>query len=334
MNARLYDPLLGRMLSPDNFVGSGSQGFNRYSYANNNPLKYTDPSGNFAWLAIPIAAAIFGVGNLAAKAINGEINNFGDGLRAFGSGALAGAVLATGVVAGLGVPVLGTIIKGTGLLYAGITTLNVAASTVWGLTGDWSKLGNYGRQFLGNFYLDGNQSFLGETFQGISRFSWEVIQTAVGNSVAQFSNIVGKISSVQYFGGATFSRSTWNGGSISLGHNILLQDNDDQANITVGPGGYTFMHEYGHYLQSQSNGFSYLFKYGIPSAFKNREWTERDANFRAAGYFNNFNGYNWRENFYPVGTARHIYSAFNECRCTTNTQWWEYPVFPFSFLWN
>jgi hypothetical protein len=48
MNARLYDPFLGRMLSPDNYVQeiNNSQSFNRYSYALNNPLKYKDPSGN------------------------------------------------------------------------------------------------------------------------------------------------------------------------------------------------------------------------------------------------------------------------------------------------
>ncbi len=47
MNGRLYDPLNGRMLSADNYVqgGLGTQGYNRYSYAGNNPLKYTDPSG-------------------------------------------------------------------------------------------------------------------------------------------------------------------------------------------------------------------------------------------------------------------------------------------------
>lgn len=47
MNGRCYDPALGRMLSPDNFVQdpSNSQNFNRYSYVLNNPLKYVDPSG-------------------------------------------------------------------------------------------------------------------------------------------------------------------------------------------------------------------------------------------------------------------------------------------------
>ena len=47
MNGRIYDPLLGRMLSADITVQSpGSlQSYNRYSYVNNNPLRFTDPSG-------------------------------------------------------------------------------------------------------------------------------------------------------------------------------------------------------------------------------------------------------------------------------------------------
>ncbi len=45
MNGRFYDPTIGRMLSPDNQSQGGAQGFNKYSYCSNNPLKYTDPSG-------------------------------------------------------------------------------------------------------------------------------------------------------------------------------------------------------------------------------------------------------------------------------------------------
>ena len=49
MNARLYDPYLGRFLTPDNYVQlpDFSQSFNRYSYCLNNPMKYTDPEGDF-----------------------------------------------------------------------------------------------------------------------------------------------------------------------------------------------------------------------------------------------------------------------------------------------
>jgi RHS repeat-associated protein len=47
MNGRVYDPVLGRFLSPDPVVQSpyDTQGLNRYAYVRNNPLRYTDPSG-------------------------------------------------------------------------------------------------------------------------------------------------------------------------------------------------------------------------------------------------------------------------------------------------
>ena len=47
MNGRLYDPVLGRMLSPDIAVQDeyNAQAYNRYSYCFNNPLRFTDPSG-------------------------------------------------------------------------------------------------------------------------------------------------------------------------------------------------------------------------------------------------------------------------------------------------
>ena len=46
-NARLYDPVIGRMLSPDPYVHNPyfSQCYNRYAYVRNNPLIYTDRTG-------------------------------------------------------------------------------------------------------------------------------------------------------------------------------------------------------------------------------------------------------------------------------------------------
>ena len=50
MNARLYDPLLGRFLTPDAQVSASetSNGFNRYLYASNNPMMYVDINGEQA----------------------------------------------------------------------------------------------------------------------------------------------------------------------------------------------------------------------------------------------------------------------------------------------
>jgi len=58
MQARYYDPVIGRFYSNDP-VGYSSENpimsFNRYIYVNNNPYKYTDPDGE--WLQL-IGAAI------------------------------------------------------------------------------------------------------------------------------------------------------------------------------------------------------------------------------------------------------------------------------------
>lgn len=49
MNGRVYDPVLGRFLSPDPIVQfpAFSQSWNRYSYLNNTPTSFTDPTGYF-----------------------------------------------------------------------------------------------------------------------------------------------------------------------------------------------------------------------------------------------------------------------------------------------
>ncbi|WP_334502578.1 polymorphic toxin type 28 domain-containing protein [Bradyrhizobium sp. AZCC 1678] len=52
MNGRVYDALVGRMISPDPTVPDpmNAQAWNRYSYVGNDPLAFTDPSG-FSWLS-------------------------------------------------------------------------------------------------------------------------------------------------------------------------------------------------------------------------------------------------------------------------------------------
>ena len=69
MNGRLYDPVIRRFLSPDNFVQDpyNTQNFDRYGYVYNNPLMYADPSGEiFIVIAVTVGAAIIvnGINNL------------------------------------------------------------------------------------------------------------------------------------------------------------------------------------------------------------------------------------------------------------------------------
>jgi RHS repeat-associated protein len=61
LNGRVYDPVIGRMMSADPVVGDplNGQTWNRYSYVNNNPLAYTDPTGYCAVCGVVDSAGTF-----------------------------------------------------------------------------------------------------------------------------------------------------------------------------------------------------------------------------------------------------------------------------------
>lgn len=75
MNVRMYDPVIGRVLSPDNYVQdpTNTQCYNRYSYCLNNPLRYTDPSG-LEWCPIDFDNALFDMSGAWADRVNNPIS--------------------------------------------------------------------------------------------------------------------------------------------------------------------------------------------------------------------------------------------------------------------
>ena len=101
MNARLYDPLTCRFLSPDPQMPfpDFSQGHNRYSYALNNPFMYVDENGEFFWYVFG-AAIIGGAINVATHWDAVSAGGFWTGMKYFATGAVAGGV---GAVAGIGI---------------------------------------------------------------------------------------------------------------------------------------------------------------------------------------------------------------------------------------
>lgn len=95
MQARYYDPVLGRFYANDpvNTLGHMSRnnlthGFNRYTYANNNPYKYTDPDGKFVLQAV---GALIG-GIQAFQAVKNSGANWTDKALAVTAGAIIGGV--------------------------------------------------------------------------------------------------------------------------------------------------------------------------------------------------------------------------------------------------
>ncbi|WP_458131709.1 RHS repeat-associated core domain-containing protein [Pseudomonas sp. R3-41] len=77
MGARYYDPVLGRFMGidPVDFQTDNLHSFNRYAYTNNNPYKYVDPDGRFAFLVVPAFYALTALAG--ALTVNTMLNGGG-----------------------------------------------------------------------------------------------------------------------------------------------------------------------------------------------------------------------------------------------------------------
>jgi RHS repeat-associated protein len=80
MNCRMYDPLVGQFLSPDNVIQDpyNSQNLNRYLYCLNNPLKSVDPTGSNIYKIQPENWAKFLAQADAGLSLDGLGGMYGD----------------------------------------------------------------------------------------------------------------------------------------------------------------------------------------------------------------------------------------------------------------
>lgn len=184
MNGRVYDPVQGRFLSPDDYVQMplSPQGFNRYTYCNNNPLKYTDPSGEVFGLAA-IVGAVIGTyigGSIANGTYNPTKWDFssgktwgymvGGGLIGAASGHVGAAIMAsnTAIANTIGIIVASTMNSlGTYAYTLGNTPLSVSMGA---FSYDFSNhefgyLGKKGNSWLENWgYFSGLMANISDTF--------------------------------------------------------------------------------------------------------------------------------------------------------------------------
>jgi hypothetical protein len=305
----MYDDFLGRWFTHD------PQSYRRpwespYGYCGGNPVIRIDPNGEFFWIVVGVAAAVFAVGNTVAHAIRGDIHGWGDFFKYMGQGALAGAMFG----ATMQIPIIGNIMQGYAMGQLGI---GLGGTIMGGISHGWKGLANGAKTFFGNFYIDENAGFFDGVWQGYSRHTWEFPQTFVGQAYTLGRNIDRHVSRVDYFGGATFATiENTGGGSVSLSNFININNNNE---ITGNFDDYVisnplYMHEYGHYLDSRRNGLGYLSNIGLPSLLSaNRDkrhgtnyhhtyWAEKRANRYAKKYFGKYFGVDW-DSSYPYSDS-------------------------------
>lgn len=310
MNGRVYDCTTATFLSCDPYVQDPGNWLNHnpYTYCLNNPLKYTDPSGEIWWLVPAFCAAVFGTGNLLAHIDRGDVGSFGEGLKFFGQGALAGFALGSLWQFSPSIPIVGEGLHSLLTKYAfaqGLFTgVGLASGAVASLWQGPEAFVHSVKMAYGNFYLDEN-SFFGGILQGISRHSWEMGQTLLGHGYSQIRNFIGKVDRVDYMAGATFATQIGGYGGVTLGNFININyplsiEGDFETFVQTEEYGL-FLHEYGHTIDSRIWGPGYaivaLMSLTNASLASDREfWTERRANKLTKRYMERYyNLINWEQ---------------------------------------
>jgi hypothetical protein len=243
------------------------------SYCLNNPLKYTDPTG--------------------------------EKLRWWQLGLLD--ILTGGVVS----------ITATSLITTEVPTwtANAAGLTFINSFSGQDRVDNTWDIWKGLFKTNPRLSKEDQALQWISRFTLQAPQTQAGYAASQVRNLFGGVDNVEYFDGSTLvnrNNPEVGGGGMTLSPFIL------GTNLKASVTDWTFMHEYGHTIQSTRWGPFYL---PVPALLSgadmifggNKSWTqdpyyynhdirwyERQANLYASYYFRDNYNLDWDQINYPI----------------------------------
>ncbi len=184
MNGRVYDPILSQFIQPDNHVqfSNNTAGYNRYSYALNNPLIYTDPSGEELITAMLIGA-------IASVASNGVINSMNN--KPFFQNAGYAAVL--GAIGGAASNQIGAVarnmdkagMKGASILAFKLIGHGHLGGVLSGLSG-----GKYGQGFVSSGLGTLAASGVGNTLKDFGKVYQRLGMIGVGPISRGVSNVL------------------------------------------------------------------------------------------------------------------------------------------------
>jgi len=145
LQTRYYDPIVGRFINADGYVGAngGILGYNLFAYCNNNPVMGSDPAGEFVLSALIVGAIVcaaigFGITAYADYKDDGKVFNGSIGAKSYFANTIVGGVVG-GFTGGVGsstfsltIPTIHAAMTtaGSTVFVAGTTTVTIAGTQI------------------------------------------------------------------------------------------------------------------------------------------------------------------------------------------------------------
>lgn len=218
MDGRMYDPVVGRFLSPDPYVQMPdfTQSLNRYAYCVNNPLSLIDPSG-FSWFSKNWKAITASVVGIAVSVVT------------LGSGSSIGAAIIAGVAGGAAGALTGALLNGSNL---GQIAKSTFTGALWGGASGFLNYASGGGTFLESMFkhtfsqgwlegIQGGNMFHGFMMGAVSKAGGSLIDSNI-RSLGEYGEIVANSilsGTIDEIGGGKFAN-----GAITGAFSILFND--------------------------------------------------------------------------------------------------------------
>jgi RHS repeat-associated protein len=233
MEGRIYDPLLGRFLSPDPYVQAPdyTQSLNRYVYCLNNPLSLTDPTG-YNWLDDnwrPITAAIVGI---TVSAIT------------MGAGSGLGAVIVAGAAGGAASALTNSLLNGANFTQS---VRNTFSGAVWGGVSAFLNYGAGDGAFLEKLFKHTISEGWLEGVQGGNMFHGFMMGAVSGTGGHLISSNAGSLSetgmiaanavlsgTIDELGGGNFANGAITGAYSMMFNDLMHVDKKNEEKESVG----------------------------------------------------------------------------------------------------
>lgn len=182
MDGRMYDPAIGRFMSPDPFVQAPdyTQGLNRYAYCLNNPLSLVDPSG-YSWFSRNWKSLLSTSIGIAASIVSGGL----------ASG--VGGVMISGAIGGASAALSGALLNGANI---GQIAKSTFTGGFWGTAGAFLSYGSGDGEFFERLF---KHSFSQAWLEGIQGGNIEhgvmmgLVSDAGGNVLSRYGEDIGDV---------------------------------------------------------------------------------------------------------------------------------------------